>query len=914
VVRTPLYCPRLVGRDGELAALAELARRAAAGESVFAFIAGEAGAGKTRLIDELRRHLPRGMRGVRGTCMEYAPSPMGSVLDVIAALEAEHGSPDAGADLAAPTGDDPVDKRRLFERVTAALHAAGSGRPFAMILDDAHWADTVTLELLQFLIGTLRDARVLIVVAYRTEELAATHPLHALVARAMRARHVQLVELEPLSGGHVHELIDATLPPNVRLSTEALRDVRERSEGNPLFAEEFLKSAVDGVRSGDARTLLPASLRGLLLERLARLGHEEMRLLEIAALIGRRFAAAFLARLGGRNADSLAPFLRLVVDEHFLVEDATEPGWFSFRHALTRDTILSGILAVQMRALHVRIAQEIEREPDRDARIVELADHYWRAACFTECAGYAEQAGDLAKLRHAYAEAAEQYERALACGVADERGLVVLHEKAAAAYASLGGPQKVIEHFDVAVAHYTAAGQTERLVEIYLDLALAYRRTAQTERAFDVLRRAWDLSKKSGNAGLVFSSASYLAHLHALDEEWSDAETYLREAEPLLAVAEPRPAVRYHVSRAMLHLARHELDGWHDGSETAIAIARAHGDPTLIAFALTTYGVNARKVGQFEVALAAFREAAETGRTYGVLYIAAFAKLVSINVLYLFGELSAARDEMLEVLAELHESVTIRILTAQFGVALAIALRDETLFQRCYAPDVLEAAFATNEPLHVGPLAATIAEYHLAAGDEPAAVALLQRMLAALPQDWEDCEALLPVAVCCSQAVVERVRARFGEPGTQLDDPYTAACRELFDAYAAARFGSRDAKLRHAKSAAALLQRLRVPLMEAEAYELAEQPARSVALCERIGALRPPRRLGPQLQRRSSATQLTPREREVVDYALSGFSNSAIADELSLSERTVEAHVAAAYRKLGVRSRGELISVLARGT
>ena len=419
-----------------------LARRAAAGESVFAFVSGDAGAGKTRLIEELRRHLPRGMRGVYGMCMEYAPSPMGSVLDIIAALDAERGPPGAGTQLAAPTGDDPVDKRRLFERVTEALRSAGSTRPFAMIIDDAHWADSVTLELLQFLIGTLHGARVLIVVAYRTDEVAESHPLHALIARATRARHVQCFELEPLSHAHIHELIDATLPSSLRVPPESLREVRDRSEGNPLFAEEFLKTLVDGIRVGEAHATLPPSLRGLLLDRLQRLDPDDLRLLEIAALIGRRFAAAFLARIGGRDIGSLATFLRRAIDEHFLVEDAEEPGWFTFRHALTRDTILSRVLAIQARSMHVGIAQEIEREPDRDARVIELADHYWRAASFAECAAYAEKAGDLAKARHAYAEAAEIYERALACGAADERGLVVLHEKAASAYASLGGPKR----------------------------------------------------------------------------------------------------------------------------------------------------------------------------------------------------------------------------------------------------------------------------------------------------------------------------------------------------------------------------------------------------------------------------------------------------------------------------------------
>jgi DNA-binding CsgD family transcriptional regulator len=912
VVRTPLYCPRLVGRDRELSALTDLARRAAAGESVFAFVSGDAGAGKTRLIEELRRNLPRGMRGLYGMCMQYAPSPMGSVLDIIAALDAERGPPAAGMQIVAPTGDDPVDKRRLFERVTEALRSAGSRRPFTMIVDDAHWADSATLELLQFLIGTLHGARVLVVIAYRTDEVAETHPLHALIARATRARSVAHIELERLSHAQIHELIDATLPLSLSASPESLREVRDRSEGNPLFAEEFLKTLVDGMRVGETHTTLPVTLRGLLLDRLQRLAPEDLRLLEIAALIGRRFSAAFLARIADRDPHSLTTFLRHAIDEHFLMEDASEAGWLTFRHALTRDTILSRVLAVQAREMHIGIAQEIEREPDRDARVIELADHYWRAACFTECAPYAEKAGDLAKRRHAYAEAAELYERALACGAADEHGLVVLHEKVAAAYASLGNAQKVLDHLDVAVAYYTAHRDMGRLVEVYLDQALAFRRTAQTERAFAVLRRAAELSSDSENDKLLFKSAAQLAQLHTLAEAWPEVEAQLRDAEPRLAAADPRDAVRFYIARAAVHLAKYELDGWRRDSERATSAARSHGDPILIAFALTSFGVGARKVGQFSLALASFGEAVEVGRPYGVLYIVTFARLVRLNVLYLTGDIAGSRNELLDVLAELPESVTLRILIAQFGIALSIALRDETLFRRCYAAEVLEAAFSTNEPIQYAPLAATLAEYHLSGGDEGAAVALLERMLAALPEGWDDCEVLLPVAVCCSQADVKRARARFDAARSRARNPFVEACRELFDAYAAARFGSRDTKLRHAQAAADLLQRLGLPLLEAEAYEVAEQAARAVALCETIGALRLPRRLGPQSPRRSVATQLTAREREVVELALSRLSNSAIAHELSLSERTVEAHLAAAYRKLGVRSRGELLSVFAR--
>jgi len=835
---------------------------------------------------------------------------MGPLADIVDALDAERGSRAAGAGFAAPTGDDPLDKRRLFERVAATLRAAGAERPFVAVIDDAHWADTVTFELLQFLIGTLDDARVLVLVAYRTDELSETHELGAFIARAARARSVHRVELQPLSQAHIHELIDATLPKNLRVPVESLRDIRDRSEGNPLFAEEFLKAVVDDERFGETRSTLPGSLRGLLHERLRRLDAGDIRLLEIAALIGRRFAATFLARIGDRDIASLQTFLRTAIDEHFLVEDAGEPGWFTFRHALTRDTILEGILAMQARAMHLVIAQQIEREPDRGDRIVELAEHYWRAAAFAECALSAEPAGDLAKARHAYAEAAELYERALACGAANERGLVQLHEKAASAYASLGVPQKVLEHLQVAVDYHMATGETPKLVGVYLELALALRRTGQTERESAVLRRAADLSAECGNDKLLFKSTVQLAHMHAIAEDWPAVEADLHAAARVRRHADPPDEIRFLASRAFLHLAKDEIEGWQRDFEQAAGVARTYGDPRQIAFALTSYGVGARKLARFDVALASFREAAAAGGSFGPLYVTTFARLGYANVLYLTGELRAARDEMLAVLADLHQSTTIRILIAQFGVALAIVLRDEPLAERCYSADLLDAAFSTHEAIQFAPLAATIAERHLAAGDDEAAAALLERMLSSLPEGWSDCEVLLPVAVCGSEPDIARARDRFAAASAAAHNPFVDAYRELFEAYAAARFGSREQKLHHAKSAATALRRLGMPLLEAEAYELAEQPARTVALCETIGALRLPRRLGQRSKRRSSATQLTTREREIVDVTLRGLSNSAIADELSLSERTVEAHLAAAYRKLGVRSRGELISVL----
>jgi DNA-binding CsgD family transcriptional regulator len=853
-------------------------------------LSGDAGTGKTRTVDELCRLLPRGTRCYRAQCLEYAPSPLGPVADILGELAEERGEGSDGAPFVALTGDDPVDKRRLFERVAAMLRAAAERRPFVAVIEDVHWADTVTLELLQFLTAAIAAARVLLVVTYRSDEAGQSTPLDALIARAGRARSVQRIELQPLSHAQISELIDATIPKHVHLPAESLRGIRDRSEGNPLFAEEFLKAVVDDERFGESRPELPASLRGLLHERLRRLAPDDLRLLETAALIGRAFSAAFLARIANRDLPSLERFLRAAVAEHFLVEEASAPGCFTFRHGLTRDAILERILAMQARAMHLEIAQQIERENDRAERVVELAEHYWRAAAFVECALHAEPA-------------------ALACGAPDERGLVALHEKAALAYGSLGVPQRVLEHLQVAVDYYTAGGDTERLVGAYIEMSMAVRRTGDTEGEAAVLKRAADLSATIGSDALLVKSVALLASAHATAEAWPEVEADLRAAEPILEHADAQDQVRLFTSRAYLHLAKNQLDDWQHAFDDAAGVARLHGDPRLLAYVLTGYAVGARQLARFDVALDAFREAAGTGGALGPLYLVTFARLGYANVLYLTGRLHDARAEMLDILGDEHVSAQLRILIAQFGVALAIALRDDALAQRCYAPEVLEAAFGTHEPIQYAPLAAVTAEHHLSRGDDAAAVTVLERMLAAVPPGWSDCEALLPVAVCCKEADVARARVHF-DATAAAQNPFVDAYRELFEAYAAARFGGREEKLRRAKAAAQLLRRIGMPLLEAEAWELGEQPTRAVALCESIGALRLARRFGPSAKRRTATTTLTPREREVVDAARRGLSNGAIGDELSLSERTVEAHLAAAYRKLGVRSRGELISVL----
>jgi len=882
-----------------------MARQAAAGSGAVAVVSGEAGIGKTRFLTEFRKLLSTEFASATAACPEFAPAPLGPIQTLLGEIAASSRSPHEGP-LWESADDSAFGKLKLFRGVSAALRGASRGRAVVVVLDDVQWADTATLELVQFLAGELSQARILIALAYRSEALSKTNPLDVVIARLTRLTNVQRFELDPLAPAAVKALIDATLVNNWRPDPDVIRDVRVKSEGNPLFAEELLKTAMD--RTGPLAASPPASLRGLVLERLGRLGPPDLHLLEVAALIGRRFNVAFLERVsGGWPKHTITAFLRRAIDEHFLIEERLEPGWFSFRHALVREAILAPVLLIESRAMHLRIAQEIEREPDAQTRVTELSDHYWQAAAFAECARYAIAAADQARARHAYAEAAEQYERALACGTDGERRRALLHEHAAAAHTALGNLQKCAEHLEIAASFFERLGAGDHLIAVCLELASALWRQGNTDGAFAALARATDVERQKPARGLHVQILVRTAQLQTLIVgDWANAAVSLRDAEPLLDVATPRDLVYFYISRASLRSAERDRDGWLADGASATHAARASNDPTLIASALSNYGLNAMQVGRLDVAVPAFEEVVSLGLRFGSLYNITYTRITYAYALFLAGRLEGARAQVLEVLAESHDSLTLHVLTAQLAVTLSLVLRDEVLFERSDASAILPRVFAAHEPRLSTPLAAVMAEKHLADGNEELARRLLSRMLATLPHDELVCDSLLPVAVCCEREEVEAASALFAG-WRQTTNAWVLACSELFQAYAAARFGSAEDVVQRADAAARRFLELGMPLLEAEAYVVARQFPRATVICERVGARRLPRRL-PSSSKRGSTLRLTPREREISDLAMRGLSNRAIATELSLSERTVESHLRAAYVKFGVRSRAELLS------
>jgi DNA-binding CsgD family transcriptional regulator/tetratricopeptide (TPR) repeat protein len=422
--------PELIGREEEVATLAEAVQRAAGGEFGTILVAGEAGVGKTRLIAEMqRRAADEGTRILAGECVELAEgelpfAPLTTALrpvahdlgpaeldrlpgrEELARLWPELGDPGKGWIRADSALDEPLSQARLFEVLLALLSRVGEQEPVVLVIEDLHWADRSTRDFLSFLVRNARDARLLLVCSYRSDELHRRHPLRPFLAELERRATVERVELAPLSREELGALLEGILgePPGALL----LADLFERSDGNPFFAEELLAASSDG-------RVIPDTLREALMVRVESLSQPARELLRAAAAAGRRVNHRLLAEASDLSGPELDDALRDAVAHHVLVQDAET---YAFRHALVREAVLSDLLPGERSKLHVTLAEALTADPSlgedtAGAAAAEVAHHWWEARRLPEALKSLVEAGRAAEDVYAFAEAHRHLENAL---------------------------------------------------------------------------------------------------------------------------------------------------------------------------------------------------------------------------------------------------------------------------------------------------------------------------------------------------------------------------------------------------------------------------------------------------------------------------------------------------------------------
>jgi DNA-binding CsgD family transcriptional regulator len=427
VVAATTISSRLIGRDAELSALLEAVGEAGAGRPALAFVAGESGVGKSRLLTEvMRRARDEGARVLSGECVElgdgelpYAPlvgalrplvragDPALLELPDAARVELAALLPDLGNGTVAGPPQTESDRRsqsqaRLFEALLAALDRLGRDAPVVLIVEDVHWADRSTRDFLSFLGRNLAEERVLVALSYRPDELHRRHPLRPLLAVLERTPRARRIELRGLLPGDVRTMAHEVLgsEPSAELVDRLVR----RSDGNALFIEELLAAGPGP---------LPPSLADALMVRVERLpapAQEVVRVLSVAQPADH----ALLEALDVLDDAALRTALRDAIAGHVVAVDGSDR--YTFRHVLLREVVYDDLLPGERSELHRAVARALEARLPGDGGpglAAAVAHHFHRSGDQPEALRTAILAADAATAAHAEADAAQLLERAL---------------------------------------------------------------------------------------------------------------------------------------------------------------------------------------------------------------------------------------------------------------------------------------------------------------------------------------------------------------------------------------------------------------------------------------------------------------------------------------------------------------------
>jgi DNA-binding CsgD family transcriptional regulator len=958
-----------VGRAEELARLLAALDQAEQGQPAMVLVAGDAGVGKTRLVAELAHQArQRRARVLVGGCLEVGDVGLPYV-PVVAALRgfvaeadnrellaaAAKGLPRLGR-LLPELPDQPnapaslgegLEQLQLFDGVGSLLVRLSEHAPLVLVLEDLHWADASTRELVAFLHQTLRTGRLLLVATYRSDELQRRHPLRPWLAELGRRPGVARLELGPLSRAELAEHL-ASLRGQ-RLSAAAVERIFARSEGNPFYAEELLAVGAD-----QTEVALPRALGEVLLARVQVLSEGARQVLRVAAVAGRRVRHRLLVAAAGRPEPEVETGLREAVAAGVLVAEATSES-YSFRHALLQEAVYGDLLPSERVRLHATFAQLLEDGGGAGASAAELAYHCLASHDLAGGLVASVQAATEAQAVHAPGERLRHLEHALSLWERVPEGVrltgvdridLVLGAAAAANDAgevdrAVGLARQAIAEVDEHLDPLRAARARERLAH--------YVRVGHDEEVLQLCQHAEQLVPRDPPIPLRARVTAALAQALANTQQREKARRWCQEA---LAAARATASVGDEadvlITLSMVE-ALHDLKKGHAllwGAQQKAASA-GHYDVELraihnrgwaehdlgdLAAASATYDEGVERAWQVGLAWSPFGLAMRGGRCY-FRYLAGewdaaatLAAAVDQHVAALAPQLAA--DALAVEVGRGEATVEERLasLTQQYGtyramdIFVALSEAEQALWQ-----DELERA---NSAIQRGRAAVGGANRWTLEELTLCAIGLAVQARRAEQARASPDGRLLAEAVASAETLLHRARSIAGLSGRIVHPSvHVPAWLAKAEAEWTRVEGLSDPDRWHAAARAFsfgfIYEVARCQWRLAEALlgtgrrnEAAEAAREAYQTAVRLGAA-PLRAALEALGRRARldlgegspsaprAVGLTPREVEVLRLLMTGKGNRQIAEALFISGKTVSVHVTNILAKLGVHSRLE---------
>jgi tetratricopeptide (TPR) repeat protein len=509
--------------------------------------------------------------------------------------------PEIGSDTDR-VADPDTERLLLWEGTTELLVAASQHAPVLVVLDDLHWADTASLQLLRHVIAATTPMDVTIACTYRDTDLTRGDALNKLLADLHREAHVTRIALAGLEDVEVIELLAAAAGHDLDDTGVGLAHaLRRETDGNPFFTGEVIRhlGETGGIVLGDdgrwtvADSLddigLPSSVRDVVGRRVERLGDEAVRVLCLAAVIGREFHISVLARLADVDEDAVLDLVDTAVAAAVLVESGTAADGYRFAHALIQHSLYDELSPARRARAHQRVAETLEAHATGEdaATLAELA-HHWvaatRPADLDKAIGYVRRAGDAARDALAPDDAIRWYQQAL--DLLDRQTPPDQHSRAQLLVAlgtqqSRAGQPEYRDTLTRAASLAEELGDTDTLVQAALGFSAFAGGLVGDDVAKRVLRAALDAIGADESATRARLLAAY-SEAHDFGLEWRERRDLAVEAVDMARLAGDDTAFVEVLTNAFLSLATPEYrDQTIADVERAVAIADRLGDPYL---------------------------------------------------------------------------------------------------------------------------------------------------------------------------------------------------------------------------------------------------------------------------------------------------------------------------------------------
>lgn len=606
-----VVCPLLIGRQEPFESGALSLRRAHAAHGSTMLLSGEAGIGKTRLthalVDQARE---MGFVTLTGACFEADRAhPYAPILDLVHVL-ASVSSPAlaarwfecAAADLvtlfpelhaifaaATPraTLSPDEDRRRLFQSFTDSVSAIARVQPLLLVIEDVHWSDDATLDLLLHLARRIGSQPIAIILTFRSDEVSPS--LTTLLAGLNRARCATGIALRCLDATNVSAMLGAIFGERALLDGTFARSLHSITEGNPFFVEEVLKALLE---SGDiayadgvwrarplAQVQVPRTATEAVTRRLASLTDAARRVASVAAVAGRRFDFALLQALTQYEDAALLALMKELIDAQLVVEESAER--FAFRHALTRESMRTQLLLRERVALHRAIADALAARWVDGAHDIDddLAYHAFESGAWDLARRHARRAAEHAWTLCAPREALQHFERAVVAtqraGIALDSPLLIARGRA---HETLGAFHEAHEDFTLAYDVARDAGDRAAAWGALYALGMLWA-ARDYERAGQYRRDALALARSLQDPALIARSLNRVGNWYVNREEPQSGIPYHDEALAIFERADDRHGVAETVD--LLAMAHH-IAGTQQTAvamcERSIALFTALGD------------------------------------------------------------------------------------------------------------------------------------------------------------------------------------------------------------------------------------------------------------------------------------------------------------------------------------------------